>query len=149
MVFAAWKSGSRYSADAQKVADEISAIGEYATPQQILDKAKDAETELHKCFEWDNTKAAENWRLHQARKLVCSLVFKEQSEQSSPAPEIRLFFKIDENEGYKSTVMIMQDKDEYQKLLSKALSELRAFQTKYKSLTELDGIFSEIEQLAG
>lgn len=149
MVFAAWKSGSRYSADAQKVADEITAIGEYATPKQILDKAKDAETELHKCFEWDNTKAGEKWRLHQARKLVCSLVFKEQSEQTDPAPGIRLFFKIDEDEGYKPVVMIMRDKAEYQKLLTKALSELRAFQAKYKSLTELDSIFSEIEKLVG
>lgn len=149
MIFASWKSGSRYSADAQKVADEITAIGEYATPQQILDKAKDAETELHKCFEWDNTKAAEKWRLHQARNIVCNLVFREETERSEPAPEIRLFFKVDENEGYKSTVMIMQDKDEYQKLLSKALSELRAFQTKYKTLTELDGVFDAIEQLAG
>ena len=39
MIFAAWKSGCRISADAQKVADEILGIGNSATTAQILDKA--------------------------------------------------------------------------------------------------------------
>lgn len=47
MIFAAWKPGSRYGADAQKVADEISGIGDSATPAQILDKARDNKSELH------------------------------------------------------------------------------------------------------
>ena len=46
MIFAAWKPGSRYGADAQKVADEISGIGDSATPAQILDKARDNKSEL-------------------------------------------------------------------------------------------------------
>lgn len=91
MVFAAWKPGSRYGADAQKVADEIFSIGEHATPSQILDKARDAESELHKCFDWNDAEAAEKWRLQQARLIVCNLVYKETC--SKPTPPVRLFFK--------------------------------------------------------
>lgn len=80
MIFAAWKSGSRYSADAQKVAEEIYSIGESATTAQILDKARDDKSELHKCFEWDDTKAAKSWRMQQARHLVCNLVIKEETK---------------------------------------------------------------------
>lgn len=40
MIFAAWKSGCRIPADAQKVADEILAIGNFATTAQILDVAR-------------------------------------------------------------------------------------------------------------
>lgn len=147
MIFAAWKSGCRISADAQKVADEILAIGKSATPAQILDKARDEKTELHKCFDWDDAEAAEKWRLQQARHIVCNLVIKEKSD--TPRPEVRVFFKTDADSGYKPTVMIMQDKDEYRKLLDRALAELNSFRAKYKTLAELDGVFDAIDQLAG
>lgn len=147
MIFAAWKSGCRISADAQKVADEILAIGNSATTSQILDKARDEKTELHKCFDWDDAEAAEKWRLQQARHIVCNLVIKEKSD--TPRPEVRVFFKTDADSGYKPTVLIMQDKDEYRKLLDRALAELNSFRAKYKTLAELDGVFDAIDQLAG
>lgn len=146
MIFAAWKSGCRISADAQKVADEILAIGKSATTAQILDKARDEKTELHKCFDWNDAEAAEKWRMQQARHIVCNLVIKEKTD--APKPEVRVFFKTDNKSGYKPTVLIMQDKDEYQKLLARALAELNSFRAKYKSLTELDGVFDAIDQLA-
>ena len=147
MIFAAWKSGCRISADAQKVADEILAIGSSATTSQILDKARDEQTELHKCFDWDDAEAAEKWRLQQARHIVCNLVIKEKSD--TPRPEVRVFFKTDKDSGYKPTVLIMQDKDEYRKLLDRALAELSSFRTKYKTLVELDGVFDAIDRVSG
>lgn len=147
MIFSAWKSGCRISADAQKVADEILAIGNSATPAQILDKARDEQTELHKCFDWDDAEAAEKWRLQQARHIVCNLVIKEKSD--TPRPEVRVFFKTDADNGYKPTVLIMQDKDEYRKLLDRALAELTSFRAKYKTLVELDGVFDAIDKVAG
>lgn len=147
MIFAAWKSGCRISADAQKVADEILAIGNSATTAQILDKARDEQTELHKCFDWDDAEAAEKWRLQQARHIVCNLVIKEKSD--TPRPEVRVFFKTDADNGYKPTVLIMQDKDEYRKLLDRALAELTSFRAKYKTLVELDGVFDAIDRVAG
>lgn len=147
MIFAAWKSGCRISADAQKVADEILAIGNSATTAQILDKARDEQTELHKCFDWDDAEAAEKWRLQQARHIVCNLVIKEKCD--TPRPEVRVFFKTDADSGYKPTVLIMQDKDEYRKLLDRALAELNSFRVKYKTLVELDGVFDAIDKVAG
>lgn len=146
MIFATWRQGCRYVADAQKVYEEIAAIGAAATTKQILDKARDENTELHKCFDWNDTEAAEKWRMHQARNIACSLVIKKAKSESSPP--VRLFYQTDSESGYKPTVLIMQGKGEYQKLLARALAELRSFQTKYKTLTELDGVFDAIEQLA-
>lgn len=147
IVIASWKSGTRYKADPQKVADEISGIGQSATPEQILDKARDENSELHKCFDWDDSSAAEKWRLHQARNIVCNLVMKDVS--GTDKTPIRLFYKTDSEEGYKPTVMIMQDKGEYRKLLDRAIAELSAFKKKYHSLTELESVFDAIDQLAG
>lgn len=146
MIFATWRTGTCFKADAQKVYEEITAIGGSATTKQILDKARDEKTELHKCFEWNDTEAAEKWRMHQARNVACALVLKERHEEKKPP--LRLVQQT-EIGVYKPTVLIMQDKDEYAKLLARALAELNSFKAKYQTLVELDGVFDAIEQLAG
>lgn len=147
-----WKRGfdSFYKgASAQKVYDEIQSIGESATPQQILDKARDENTELHKCFEWDDSVAAERWRLHQARQVVCHIVFNNEKDEQKTTPQLRCFFNNDKKsgEGYKPTKVIIEKEDEYKKLLNTAMGELYAFKIKYKILSELEEIFDDIDKL--
>lgn len=147
MTVATWRSGPCvFKADAQKVADEISSIGLSVKPEEIVDKARDESTELHKCFEWDDTKAAEKYRVYQARKIVCHLIVKEVDDEQQKQ-EVRFFYKTDSQEGYKPVSYIMRNEDEYQKLLDRALSELKAFQKKYSTLKELDGLFDAINAL--
>lgn len=74
MIITSWKVKGIFKADAQKVSDEIAEIGETVEPSEIVEKAKDESTELHKCFEWNNDIAAEKYRLHQARNLIGNLV---------------------------------------------------------------------------
>ena len=78
--------------DPQKVADEILGIGDEATPQQIVDAARDEGTELHRCFEWNDSVAAEKYRLTQARTIVCNLVIK-RPESEEEQPKVRYFYK--------------------------------------------------------
>ena len=40
------------------------------TPEQIVDEARPEDSILHPCFEWDDSKAAESWRIEQARDLI-------------------------------------------------------------------------------
>lgn len=147
MTVATWRSGPCvFKADAQKVADEISSIGLSVKPEEIVDKARDESTELHKCFEWDDTKAAEKYRVYQARQIVCHLIVKEVNNEPQKQ-EVRFFYKTDSQEGYKPVSYIMRNEDEYQKLLDQALSELKAFEKKYSALKELDGLFDVINAL--
>lgn len=108
MIEARWRIDGYYKADPNIVANEIFSIGETATPAQIVEKAKDSKTELHKCFEWDNEKAAEKYRLEQARMVTHQLVYVEPKKPE--LPPIRVFFKTDKNDGYKPTVLILQKK---------------------------------------
>ena len=66
--------GTKYKGDPQKVYEEIQSIGDSYTPREILAYARNNEnSELHKCFDWDDTTAAEKWRIHTARIICCSL----------------------------------------------------------------------------
>lgn len=146
-ILATWRTGTDklYRANAQICAEEILSIGDEAKPEQIVDKARDETTELHKCFEWDNDKAAEKYRKHQAIQLVSSLVIIRTPEQiEKQEPEVRVFHKPTSESGYKPLTVIVQNKDEYQELLKRAYAELHSFKLKYQSLSELDYILSLI-----
>lgn len=145
MIKAKWREGyGLFHADAQKVAEEVVAIGDEPTTQEIVDKARDEGTELHKCFEWDNDVAAEKYRLYEARQIMHHLVIVEQ-ERPEERPEVRMFYKTDTKGGYKQTEYVIQKKDEYKALLERAMAELRAFKAKYACLKELQEIFDLID----
>ena len=141
---AIWKLPGIFRADAQKVADEISALGDEVTPEQIVEAARDENTELHKCFDWDDTIAAEKWRLHQARQVVCFIVYRERDSSPDSVP-VRVFHKVEYSGGYKPAVRVFKNEDEYQKLLQTAYAELRAFKIKYARLQELSEILALID----
>ena len=79
---AEWKIKGIYKADAQKVANEIGK--EKITPYEVLEKAKDENSELHKCFEWNDSIAAEKYRLQQAGNILRMLVYKPKSKEEQP-----------------------------------------------------------------
>lgn len=139
---AAWKVKGLYKADADKVKDEILAIGDNATAEDILEAARDENSELHKCFEWDDSIAAEKYRLHQARLIVCNIVYKAEPTQ----PKIRTFMFVDSQKSYVATDTIVTQADTYKEMLNRALRELECFRQKYQNLAELETIFEEIDK---
>lgn len=152
MVIARWARGfeSLYKGvDAQSVADEIQSIGESVTPEQIVERGRDENTELHKCFDWNDTSAADKWRKQEARNLVHHLVISRQEEDDGE-PEVRVFYKPQDARGYKQTEMIVRREDEYLALLQRALGELRSFQRKYSVLSnraELLELIGAVEEM--
>lgn len=146
-IVAKWSAtGTRFGADAQKCYEEIMEICndlESASPRDVLDKARDESTELHKCFTWDDSVASERWRIHEARLVTRQLVIKE-VKVPKDRPEVRLFYKTDSKPGYKPTQIIVRKEDEYKALLARAYAELRAFKAKYSMLEELREIFELI-----
>ena len=146
-VIAAWKIEGIYKADANLVAQEISDLGDAFNCQQIVEKARNKETELHKCFEWDDSIAAEKYRLKQAQSVITQLVIvKNNTSTAHEKTNIRLI--VNDGSGtntYKPLTVIVRKEDEYEKLLEKARAELSAFKKKYSCLTELEEILSLID----
>lgn len=137
-----WKIKGLYEADAQKVADEI---GEGSvTPEEVLEKAKDENSELHKCFEWNDSIAAEKYRLQQARAIIINLVY---TPKTDGGDKVRYLQLTTEKHTYRPTTQILVCEDEYQALLKRAKAELEAFKRKYKTLSELETIFEEIDKI--
>lgn len=61
----------------EMVRDELERLEDQAgrlTPSIVIEAAKDEQSPLHGYFEWDDSIAAENYRLEQARTLIRSVV---------------------------------------------------------------------------
>lgn len=137
-----WRIQGYYKADAQKVAEEIG-FGKF-TPMEVLEKAKDETTELHKCFEWNDSIAAEKYRLEQAKNIIRMLVYEKETKEQSV---VRYYAKTETKHVYQPTKQFLVQEDEYQGLLRRALAELEAFKNKYHTLTELESIFDAMETI--
>lgn len=140
-----WSIQGLFKADAQKCYDECQTLKE-VTPEQVLEKAKNKRTELHKCFEWDDTVAGEKYRLIQARDVIRHfvIVHKTSDDEEKKVRQYQITTKVN---TYEPTRLFLQKPDEYAALLERAKAELEAFKQRYEMLAELEEIFAEIDRL--
>lgn len=138
-----WKINGIFKANAQKVYEEIG--DRKVTPEEVLEQARnDENSELYKCFEWDDSVAAEKFRLSQARQIIQLLVIKPEKKEE---PQVRVFQITTETNNYQPTKLFLEQPDEYKALLQRAKNELSALKTRYKTLSELENVFAEIDKI--
>ena len=138
----AW-SYNLFKADAEKVYSDIEKIAE-KTPQNLVDYAQaHPKSELHKCFTWDDAKAANEYRKTEARQVLRLLVFVDEKEEEPT--KIRVLQKT--SETYEPVKKILRDEDEYKALLARAKAELKSFRERYKQIAELEEILTLIDEL--
>lgn len=139
-----WSIQGLFKADAQKCYDECQTLKE-VTPEQVLEKAKNKRTELHKCFEWDDTVAGEKYRLIQARDVIRHFVIVHKTSDDEEK-KVRQYQITTKKNTYEPTRIFLQKPDEYAALLERAKAELEAFKQRYEMLAELEEIFAEIDR---
>lgn len=113
-----WRSGRSFPVSAEVVGafvEEAVATQGKVTPNDLVEAARSAKSELHPLFEWNNSVAANEHRLHQARTALSSLRIRISVE--SPVSSIPAFLSVsvatnDHTEpGYTSFSVIEHDPD--------------------------------------
>ena len=144
----AFKPGSHIRADANKAMEVCEKLRQNGglSPQSLLDASRPKESVLHDEFEWDDSVAAEEYRLHQAGHIIrCIVVVHEKpadagkKEKSIP---VRLYHPThnvdDEKRGtYESITVIAKDTDMKARLMQDCLRELKWMQNKYSALKDV------------
>ncbi len=141
------KDGARLHGNPQAIGQRLEQLrqkhGEL-TADQVLTDARNPKSPLHDDFEWDDTAAAEQYRLAQARYILRSIVV-----VYDEAPEVptRAFILVDSGSGeaYQSTCVALSDADMRLQVLEKAKKEMAAFRRRYSELRELAEVFSAID----
>lgn len=123
--------------------------GGFLSPHEVVKYARNPKTLLHKKFEWDDGKAAYQYRLEQARRTIRL----ELDVIETPVGDFktRLFFSLRDDRtsdgGYRTLKAITEDESLYNSLLEEALYELGRIKQKYHTLKELKEVFSAIDSV--
>lgn len=145
MVFT-WKDGSRHSVSAQVAGEVCSALERQnqLTAKNLVEVSRPEDAPLHKEFCWDDEKAAEMYREQQARVLIRHVVTVSETEEKP----IRAFINLEvEDAEYYRIDTVLSSEDKYEKMLTRALAELRMFEKKYADLASLKPVFQAIDAI--
>lgn len=147
MVFR-WKEGARQSVDANIAGEVLMGLSSQnrLNPETLVEVSRPEDAPLHKCFTWDDRKAADLYRKQEATILIRQIEVENETE-SGEAYESMAFHTLGRGTGYEFIDDIMEDGGKVVTLLSLALKELESFRVKYRHLKELAEILAAIDRL--
>lgn len=147
MVFK-WNVPGLYPVDAQTAGEELNRIYEKhgeLEPADVVEESKDENAPLHDCFEWDDVKAAQNYRIYQAGKLIRCVVHVVEDEKTKDPIQTRAYVHVQNT--YRPISVVIESKDMVDEMMETAMSELNSFRKKYSNLQALSRIFIEIDKI--
>lgn len=111
------------------------ALKREVTKEDVLDVARPATSPIHHLFTWDDSTAAEAWRLYQARQLLRAIRIRVTDDDGSQV-ERRLLIAIphadtSESHDFVPRAKVLSDDDLRARAFRKALDELEQWQERY------------------
>lgn len=164
----AWRSGYSYRVPANTVGSVLEKIEKEqgaVTKEAFLEYSRNENSETHELFEWNDSTAAEKYRLIQAGKVITQLeVSVEYAEPVNKDINVEVheahhkpvsysaFVNVQKRAtgvvaSYMNTEKAMSDEITRKQVLENAMQELRVFKRKYEQCKELAEIFEAIERL--
>ena len=142
-----FRPGSRIKADPQVAGEMCERIREEygeLTAENLLDENRPEDAPLHKAFEWNDSIAAEEYRKSQARHIINSLITIAEPDM----PPVRAYMNVElSSPDYKPIWILLSNMDDYANMLNTALREFRAFEAKYRNLSELKPLFDAASEI--
>jgi len=124
-------------------------------PHDVVAYARDPKTSLHSQFQWDDSVAAEQYRLWQARQIIrVSVIVVPHGDKEM---RVRAYWSLPSQRnrrgGYRGAIEVMDDEDMREELLAMARDDMTRFRVKYQSIVALSKVIdamneTEIELLA-
>lgn len=151
------KPGTRVKSDVETIYNELEAVraennGDLVL-QAIVDRSKPKSAPLHDEFEWNNPKAANQWRLYQARQVSKSVEIIHDGAKPTRAYESVKVIEIDAEEKpqekrvFRHIDDIMADPVARADLLSQAIRDAVAWRRRYSGLQELAKVFAALDEV--
>ena len=138
---------------AKMVAGELSALEESRgglNPELLVEyAASHPDSELHSCFEWNDSVAATKHRITQAAYILRSVAIVRKDDPRGT--QVRMFVNIERTEDspskYVNTQKAMADEEMREIVLGRVEHELKSIRRKHRDLHELATVWSSIDRL--
>lgn len=120
--------------------------GGVLNPVAVVESARDESSPLHDRFTWDDSEAAHQYRLEEARRLIRVHV-ELLTPESDPSP-VWVSLKSDQESGggYRPLVRVLSNAEQREELLAQAKDDMRRFAAKYRMLKELAEVIAAMKK---
>jgi hypothetical protein len=153
----AWRDGARLQrgtrVTAQVVGERLehlraAASGEL-TPDRVVADARDPSSPLHPLFEWNESEAAHQYRLVQARALIRAVVVRYRASADGQTRSVVAFVNVKQGDRqyYAATVLALSDPDRRAIVLRQAWEDFQALRKRYAGLTEFAQVFATLDEI--
>ena len=145
-----YKVNGLHKASAQVVGELCASLENTAdglTPKSLLEASRSEDSPLHDEFEWDDGVAAELYRENQAAAIIRNIVV---VSSESNQPVCRAFVNVHsetKSGTYHNIKSVCESRDMYASMLESAKREMNTFMVKYRSITQLSAVFSEMKKV--
>lgn len=125
-------------ADPQKIGLALAKIAQEGagrlTPSAVVEAARSEKSPLHRHFEWDDAKAANSWRLDQAREIIRVIRIEEDGEEPT-----RAFLSVKDGDGtaYRTSHEVSGSVELQLAVLRQAEKDLESFQRRYRDMVDI------------
>lgn len=122
------------------------------TPPAVVEAARSETSPLHAHFQWDNSKAAHEHRLWQARQLIAVVIYERAPNQPQRAfTNVILETKTAKGEtelvrAYMDTEKVLEDPNLRVQVLEQAITELERWAQKYRHFDELKDVIKSADR---
>lgn len=141
-----WSRIIKTDEDASTIANELAKHFPNGNiqPKEVVEIARSPRSALHTYFEWDDDKAAEAYRVAQARTLIKCIVV-EQDGDYTPAYQ-HVFVQSANSYNYTTTAICLEDESLWEQVVDQALREAVSWSRRYESYKQLAPIHEAIIQ---
>jgi len=150
-------SGRSVKGDADSIGARLEKIAKRnkgkLDPHDVVDDAKNKRSPLHPNFEWDDTKAAEQHRLFQARYLIGSIVEVNVHTQKETRSFVNVTTVTDDDgnllraRSYAPIETAMTDPSLRQRVLGTVKRQLTTVLRQHADLEELASVYEAVEAI--
>jgi len=153
----AWRNGARLQkgahVPAQTVGERLEWLrgdgGGELTPETVVADARDPASPLHPLFEWNETEAAHQYRLSQARSIIRAVVVRYRATPEGGPRSIVAFVNVKEGDRryYTATAVAMSDPERRGIVLRQAWEDFQALRRRYADLAEFATLFAALDEI--
>jgi hypothetical protein len=141
-------------AQKKAIADRLAQLtqlnGGRLTPEAVVADAADANSPMHGQFEWDDTEAARQYRLDQARTLIRSVKINEIVDQRTVQVVAYVHDPSDQSEpGYVPTVSLVNDRERALETLQREFTRIEGSVNRSRAIAQVLGLEAELDGLLG
>ncbi len=122
------------------------------TARALIDEARAPSSSIHDCFEWNDTKAGEKWRLHQATNYWGSIRVEVQMPNGPLRAPGFIPIVVNNEQTYRPIEQVASNVDWRKQMMAQATRELGSWQSRYDALASVASmkpIFKAIKVVTG